>query len=144
MGEEIACVSGYRGSWETCAPQDCTPVSELVTYSHFQLSNTFLHPPGRTKFVLAIILCTAIGIHKPFLLHYCFQRKFIANSNFVLKAICFLAFLLYKLTLSHNPIHSVEPALTSLLLQPGLLSGATWQHRARDRFPEDLVTNITL
>lgn len=100
----------------------------LLTLQH-------ISPPSREELNLfrQSFLCTAIGIHKPFLLHYCFQRKLTASSNFVLMAICFLVFLLYKLPLSHNSVHSAEPALTSFLLHQGFLSRGTWQHRARDR-----------
>lgn len=144
MGEETACVSCYRGSWGTCAPQDVH--SSTRTRKRFPLLTLqYISPPSREELNLFLqsFLCTAIGIHKPFLLHYCFYRKFTASSNSVLKAICFMVFLLYKLTLSHNSVHSAEPALTSLLLLQGFLSRATWQHTAKDRFPEDLATNAT-
>lgn len=90
MGEEIACVSCYRGSWETCALQDVH--SSIRTCKTFRLLTLqHISPPSREELNLfsQSFLCTAIGIHKPFLLYYCFQRKLTASSNFVLKAICF-------------------------------------------------------
>lgn len=144
MGEEIASVVS-EGHGRTCAPQHVH--SSIRTCNRFPpLTLQHISPSSREELNLfsQSFLCIAIGIHKPFLLHYFFQRKLTASSNFVLTAICFLVFFLYKLTLSHNSVLSAEPALISLPLLCKDSFQATWQPRARDRFREDSATNTTL